>query len=157
MKFQKKKIKYKNQQNLKNIKLKFEKKDEIEGNIEKKENYLNVEDNKKKEKNISQKERNKILNKDLEIIRYNKFMYEDSSDNDESMDEDEKTEDDLSPQKYDSDSEGELNKLAINQMDYFANINADRKKILLDKVNEYKENKKSEEIMSKNRKKIKNM
>ena len=140
-----------------NYKLKFEKKDEIEGNIEKKENYLNVEDNKKKEKNISQKERNKILNKDLEIIRYNKFMYEDSSDNDESMDEDEKTEDDLSPQKYDSDSEGELNKLAINQMDYFANINADRKKILLDKVNEYKENKKSEEIMIKNRKKIKKM
>jgi len=140
-----------------NYKLKFEKKDEIEGNIEKKENYLNVEDNKKKEKNISQKERNKILNKDLEIIRYNKFMYEDSSDNDELVDEDEKTEDDLSPQKYDSDSEGELNKLAINQMDYFANINADRKKILLDKVNEYKENKKSEEIMSKNRKKIKKM
>ena len=140
-----------------NYKLKFEKKDEIEGNIEKKENYLKVEDNKKKEKNISQKERNKILNKDLEIIRYNKFMYEDSSDNDELMDEDEKTEDDLSPQKYDSDSEGELNKLAINQMDYFANINADRKKILLDKVNEYKENKKSEEIMIKNRKKIKKM
>ena len=140
-----------------NYKLKFEKKDEIEGNIEKKENYLKVEDNKKKEKNISQKERNKILNKDLEIIRYNKFMYEDSSDNDELVDEDEKTEDDLSPQKYDSDSEGELNKLAINQMDYFANINADRKKILLDKVNEYKENKKSEEIMSKNRKKIKKM
>ena len=42
-------------------------------------------------------------------------------------------------------------------MDYFANINADRKKILLDKVNEYKENKKSEEIMIKNRKKIKKM
>ena len=55
-------------------------------------------------------ERKKILNKDLEIIRYNKFMNEESDDNE---DDDEKTEDDLSPQKYESDSEGELNKIAI--------------------------------------------
>ena len=42
------------------------------------------------------------------------------------MDEDEKTEEDLSPQKYDSDEE--LSKVAINQMDFFVNLNSNRKK-----------------------------
>ena len=41
-------------------------------------------------------------------------------------------------------------------MDYFANLNANRKKILGIKVNEYKENKKNENLESKNKKKIKN-
>ena len=48
------------------------------------------------------------------------------------MDDDEKTEEDLSPQKYDSDEE--LREVAINQMDYFANLNSNRKKILLNKI-----------------------
>ena len=90
----------------------------------------------------------------METIRYNRFMNEDSDENDEDINDDEKTEDDLSPQKYESDSEGELNKIAINQMDYFAKLNASRKKILQNKINEYKENKINEDIMNKNRKKI---
>jgi hypothetical protein len=39
-------------------------------------------------------------------------------------------------------------------MDYFAKLNASRKKILQNKLNEYKENKINEDIMNKNRKKI---
>jgi len=119
---------------------------------------------KKEEKNFEEKnnkmeiqnenDRKKILNKDLEIIRYNKFMNEESNDSGNEIDDDEKTEDDLSPQKYESDSEGELNMIAINQMDYFAKLNASRKKILLNKINEYKENKINEEIILKNKKKM---
>ena len=119
---------------------------------------------KKEEKNFEEKnnkmeiqnenDRKKILNKDLEIIRYNKFMNEESNDSGNEIDDDEKTEDDLSPQKYESDSEGELNKRAIHQMDYFSNLNASRKKILLNKINEYKENKINEEIILKNKKKM---
>ena len=119
---------------------------------------------KKEEKNFEEKnnkmeiqnenDRKKILNKDLEIIRYNKFMNEESNDSGNEIDDDEKTEDDLSPQKYESDSEGELNRIAINQMDYFAKLNASRKKILLNKINEYKENKINEEIILKNKKKM---
>ena len=111
-------------------------------------NNNNINNKSEKEEDI-----NKIINKDLETIRYNKFMNEESNESAEE-DDDEKTEDDLSPQKYDSDSEGELNKIAINQMDYFANLNFARKKILLNKINEYKENKKNEEIIIKNKKKI---
>ncbi len=84
--------------------------------LKKEEKNLEEKNNKKETNDIN--ERKKILNKDLEIIRYNKFMNEESDDNE---DDDEKTEDDLSPQKYESDSEGELNKIAINQMDYFDN------------------------------------
>ena len=119
-------------------------------------NYkLKMEENNIQEKNNDKinEDRNKILNKDLETIRYNKFM-NDSDDDNENINDDEKTEDDLSPQKYDSDSEGELNKIAINQMDYFANLNFSRKKILLNKINEYKEKKLNEEIMMRNRKKM---
>ena len=117
--------------------------------LKKEEKNLEEKNNKKETNDIN--DRKKILNKDLEIIRYNKFMNEESDDND---DDDEKTEDDLSPQKYESDSEGELNKIAINQMDYFAKLNASRKKILMNKINEYKENKINEEIILKNKKKI---
>ena len=117
--------------------------------LKKEEKNLEEKNNKKETNDIN--ERKKILNKDLEIIRYNKFMNEESDDND---DDDEKTEDDLSPQKYESDPEGELNKIAINQMDYFAKLNASRKKILMNKINEYKENKINEEIILKNKKKI---
>ena len=117
--------------------------------LKKEEKNLEEKNNKKETNDIN--ERKKILNKDLEIIRYNKFMNEESDDNE---DDDEKTEDDLSPQKYESDSEGELNKIAINQMDYFAKLNASRKKILMNKINEYKENKINEEIILKNTKKI---
>ena len=117
--------------------------------LKKEEKNFEEKNNKKEANDIN--ERKKILNKDLEIIRYNKFMNEESDDND---DDDEKTEDDLSPQKYESDSEGELNKIAINQMDYFAKLNASRKKILMNKINEYKENKINEEIILKNKKKI---
>ena len=39
-------------------------------------------------------------------------------------------------------------------MDYFAKLNASRKKILMNKINEYKENKINEEIILKNKKKI---
>ena len=117
--------------------------------LKKEEKNLEEKNNKKETNDIN--ERKKILNKDLEIIRYNKFMNEESDDNE---DDDEKTEDDLSPQKYESDSEGELNKIAINQMDYFAKLNASRKKILMNKINEYKENKINEEIILKNKKKI---
>ena len=117
--------------------------------LKKEEKNLEEKNNKKETNDIN--DRKKILNKDLEIIRYNKFMNEESDDNE---DDDEKTEDDLSPQKYESDSEGELNKIAINQMDYFAKLNASRKKILMNKINEYKENKINEEIILKNKKKI---
>ena len=115
-------------------------------------NNDNNKDSDNKEK-IDNEDRNKILNKDLETIRYNKFMNEES--NESENDDDEKTEDDLSPQKYESDSEGELNKVAINQMDFFANLNFARKKILANKLSEYKENKKNEEIIIKNKKKLK--
>jgi hypothetical protein len=117
--------------------------------LKKEEKNFEEKNNKKEANDIN--ERKKIFNKDLEIIRYNKFMNEESDDNE---DDDEKTEDDLSPQKYESDSEGELNKIAINQMDYFAKLNASRKKILMNKINEYKENKINEEIILKNTKKI---
>ena len=117
--------------------------------LKKEEKNFEEKNNKKEANDIN--ERKKILNKDLEIIRYNKFMNEESDDNE---DDDEKTEDDLSPQKYESDSESELNKIAINQMDYFAKLNASRKKILMNKINEYKENKINEEIILKNKKKI---
>ena len=116
------------------------------------QNNENNKDSDSKEK-IDNEDRNKILNKDLEKIRYNKFMNEES--NESENDDDEKTEDDLSPQKYESDSEGELNKVAINQMDFFANLNFARKKILANKLSEYKENKKNEEIIIKNKKKLK--
>ena len=115
-------------------------------------NNDNNKDSDNKEK-IENEDRTKILNKDLEKIRYNKFMNEES--NESENDDDEKTEDDLSPQKYESDSEGELNKVAINQMDFFANLNFARKKILANKLSEYKENKKNEEIIIKNKKKLK--
>ena len=115
-------------------------------------NNDNNKDSDSKEK-IDSEDRTKILNKDLEKIRYNKFMNEES--NESENDDDEKTEDDLSPQKYESDSEGELNKVAINQMDFFANLNFARKKILANKLSEYKENKKNEEIIIKNKKKLK--
>ena len=117
------------------------------------QNNNDNKDSDSKEK-IKNDDRTKILNKDLETIRYNKFMNEES--NESENDDDEKTEDDLSPQKYESDSEGELNKVAINQMDFFANLNFARKKILSNKLNEYKENKKKEEIIIKNKKKLKN-
>ena len=116
------------------------------------QNNDNNKDSDNKEK-IDNEDRTKILNKDLEKIRYNKFMNEES--NESENDDDEKTEDDLSPQKYESDSEGELNKVAINQMDFFANLNFARKKILANKLSEYKENKKNEEIIIKNKKKLK--
>ena len=116
------------------------------------ENNNNNINNINNNKNKNEEDISKILNKDLETIRYNKFMNEESDESEEN--DDSKTEDDLSPQKYDSDSGGELNKIAINQMDYFANLNFARKKILLNKINEYKENKKNEEIIIKNKKKI---
>ena len=122
-------------------------------NLQLKKEEKNLEEKNNKKETNEMDERKKILNKDLEIIRYNKFMNEESDDNDNDND-DEKTEDDLSPQKYESDSEGELNKIAINQMDYFAKLNASRKKILMNKINEYKENKTNEEIILKNKKKI---
>ena len=106
---------------------------------------------KKKKKEMSFKERYNLINKDLETIRYNKFLNEDSDDENENINDDENTEEDLSPQKYDSDEE--LSKIAINQMDYFANLNANRKKILLNKIEEYKKN---IEIYKKNKKKKKN-
>ena len=131
-----------------NYKLKIEEKEKNS-----KENN-NIDKKNKKEQEINDNDRYKLLYKDLETIRYNRFMNEDSDENDEDINDDEKTEDDLSPQKYESDSEGELNKIAINQMDYFAKLNASRKKILQNKINEYKENKINEDIMNKNRKKI---
>ena len=131
-----------------NYKLKIEEKEKNS-----KENN-NIDNKNKKEQEINDNDRYKLLYKDLETIRYNRFMNEDSDENDEDINDDEKTEDDLSPQKYESDSEGELNKIAINQMDYFAKLNASRKKILQNKLNEYKENKINEDIMNKNRKKI---
>ena len=174
-----------NNQRIKNRKLEIiEEKDEEEDNddqedinIKKKNenkindfnNYIddvdNIDDddidkieNKKREKKVEKKEmsfkeRYNIINEDLEKIRYNRFFNEDSDDNEDNMDDDEKTEEDLSPQKYDSDEE--LRKEAINQMDYFANLNSNRKKILLNKLNEYKENKRNEEINHKNKKKNK--
>ena len=123
-------------------------------NFQLKKEEKNVEEKNNKMEIQNENDRKKILNKDLEIIRYNKFMNEESNDSGNEIDDDEKTEDDLSPQKYESDSEGELNKIAINQMDYFAKLNASRKKILLNKINEYKENKINEEIILKNKKKM---
>ena len=123
-------------------------------NFQLKKDEKNFEEKNNKMEIQNENDRKKILNKDLEIIRYNKFMNEESNDSGNEIDDDEKTEDDLSPQKYESDSEGELNKIAINQMDYFAKLNASRKKILLNKINEYKENKINEEIILKNKKKM---
>ena len=123
-------------------------------NFQLKKEEKNFEEKNNKTEIQNENDRKKILNKDLEIIRYNKFMNEESNDSGNEIDDDEKTEDDLSPQKYESDSEGELNKIAINQMDYFAKLNASRKKILLNKINEYKENKINEEIILKNKKKM---
>ena len=109
---------------------------------------------KKKKKELSFKERYNLIKGDLEKIRYNNFLKDESEEDDENADDDEKTEEDLSPQKYDSDEE--LSKVAINQMDYFANLNANRRKILLSKIEEYKENKKNEELVDKKNKKKKN-
>ena len=133
-----------------NYKLKIEEKEKNS----KENNNIDNKNKKEQEINDNDNDRYKLLYKDLETIRYNRFMNEDSDENDEDINDDEKTEDDLSPQKYESDSEGELNKIAINQMDYFAKLNASRKKILQNKLNEYKENKINEDIMNKNRKKI---
>ena len=87
-----------------NYKLKIEEKEKNS-----KENN-NIDNKNKKEQEINDNDRYKLLYKDLETIRYNRFMNEDSDENDEDINDDEKTEDDLSPQKYESDSEGELNK-----------------------------------------------
>ena len=121
--------------------------------IDELENKKNEKNKKDEKKEMSFKERYNLINEDLEKIRYNRFFNEDSDDNDDNIDDDEKTEEDLSPQKYDSDEE--LSKVAINQMDYFANLNSNRKKILLNKINEYKENKRNEEINHKYKKKNK--
>ena len=126
--------------------------EDIEDINDKKENKSKNKINKNK-KEISLKERYNLLNKDLEKIRYNKFLNEDSDDDNENINDDEKTEEDLSPKKYDSDEE--LSKIAINQMDYFANLNANRKRILLNKIEEYKENKNNEEMIKNNKKKNK--
>ncbi len=143
-------------------------KNDKDNSIEKSNNYLedvdevdnvdNIDDSREQEndlnkKEISLNERYKLINEDLKKITYNKFMNED--DDNENINDDEKTEEDLSPPKYDSDDE--LRKIAINQMDYFANLNSNRKKILLNKVNEYKENQKNEEIFKKNKKKNKDI
>ena len=105
----------------------------------------------KKKKEISYKERYNIISEDLKKLRYNKFLNEeDSEGSNANLNDDEVTEDDLSPPKYDSDDE--LSKNAINQMDYIAMLNANRKKILSSKVNEYIDNKRIE----KNNKKTKN-
>ena len=72
------------------------------------------------------------INKDLETFRYNKFMNEEINEGAEEND-NEKTEDDLSPQKYDSDSKEELNKIYINQMDYFTNLLILISKIIISK------------------------
>ena len=121
-----------------------------EDNIED-DKYHNEKNNKKK-KELSFKERYNLINKDLEKIRYNEFIKEESDNNDK-INDDENTEEDLSPQKYDSDEE--LNNIAINQVDYFHNLNANRKKILQNKIEEYKENKKNEEFLKKKRNKDK--
>ena len=121
--------------------------------IDELENKKNEKNKKDEKKEMSFKERYNLINEDLEKIRYNRFFNEDSDDNDDNIDDDEKTEEDLSPQKYDSDEE--LREVAINQMDYFANLNSNRKKILLNKINEYKENKRNEEINHKYKKKNK--
>ena len=139
---------YKNNNYLEDVD-EFDNVDNIKELSEEENNY-----NKKNKKERNLKERYNIINEDLKKIRYKKFLNEESEDN-EDINDDEKTEEDLSPQKYDSDEE--LSKIAINQMDYFANLNANRKKILLKKVNEYQENKKNEEIIKKNKKKNKDI
>ena len=139
---------YKNNNYLEDVD-EFDNVDNIKELSEEENNY-----NKKNKKERNLKERYNIINEDLKKIKYKKFLNEESEDN-EDINDDEKTEEDLSPQKYDSDEE--LSKIAINQMDYFANLNANRKKILLKKVNEYQENKKNEEIIKKNKKKNKDI
>ena len=139
---------YKNNNYLEDVD-EFDNVDNIKELSEEENNY-----NKKNKKERNLKERYNIINEDLKKIKYKKFLNEESEDN-ENINDDEKTEEDLSPQKYDSDEE--LSKIAINQMDYFANLNANRKKILLKKVNEYQENKKNEEIIKKNKKKNKDI
>ena len=110
---------------------------------------------KTKKKQMNFNERYDLLNEDLEKIRYNRFLNdEDSEEKNKNINDDENTEEDLSPQKYDSDEE--LSKNAINQMDYYAMLNANRKKILSIKLNEYKENKIIEEMSKKTKNKKKN-
>ena len=118
--------------------------------IEEAINDSEIKMKKKKKKELTFRERYNIINEDLEKIRYNQFLNEESDEN--INNDDENTEEDLSPPKYDSDEE--LSKKAINQVDYFANLNANRKKILQIKIEEYKENQKNQEINKKN--KIKN-
>ena len=115
--------------------------------IEEANNDSEKKKKKKKKKELTFRERYDIINEDLEKIRYNQFLNEESDEN--INNDDENTEEDLSPPKHDSDEE--LSKKAINQVDYFANLNANRKKILQIKIEEYKENKKKQEINKKNK------
>ena len=118
------------------------------------ENDEDIKEKKTKKKQMNFKERYDLINEDLEKIRYNRFLNEeDSEEKNKNISDDENTEEDLSPQKYDSDEE--LSKNAINQMDYFAMLNANRKKILSIKLNEYKENKIIEEMYKKTKNKKK--
>ena len=81
-------------------------------------------------------------------------MYLESDDN---GDKNEKAEDDLNPQKYESDSEGELKK-SYKSNRLFRKNKCFNKKILMNKINGYKEKKRKEnkikkEIILKNKKK----
>ena len=108
-----------------------------------------------KKKQISFKERYNLISEDLKKLTYNKFLKEEESqENDANLNDDENTEEDLSPPKYDSDDE--LSKNAINQMDYIAMLNANRKKILSIKINEYTDNKRIEKMNKKTKGKKKN-
>jgi hypothetical protein len=96
--------------------------------IEEANNDSEKKKKKKKKKELTFRERYDIINEDLEKIRYNQFLNEESDEN--INNDDENTEEDLSPPKYDSDEE--LSKKAINQVDFFANLNASRKKRIAD-------------------------
>ena len=129
--------------------------DDIDMDKYKEKEKENKEKKQKKKKEISYKERYNIISEDLKKLRYNKFLNEeDSEGSNANLNDDEVTEDDLSPPKYDSDDE--LSKNAINQMDYIAMLNANRKKILSSKVNEYIDNKRIEKINKKTKNKKKN-
>ena len=117
---------------------------------------IEIIDEKENEEDEEQEEINNIINSDIKAKNMDKIEDKnyiddvDDIEDDNNIDIEEENND--SPPKYDSDEE--LSKKAINQVDFFANLNANRKKILQIKIEEYKENQKNEEINKKN--KIKN-
>ena len=88
--------------------------------LKNKRNKRNMRNKKDEKKEMGFQERYNLINEDLKIIKWKGFSNEDCTDNEDNTDED------LNPQKYDLDEE--LSKVAIKQINYFVNLNSNRKK-----------------------------